>query len=120
MMQGSAHDGSEGGRTVTVNEDDDGGRVLVSVGDVLIVRLGARLGTGYSWQIVGQNTRLRLLSQTTEPAADQTESGLEHQVFRFKAQTRGDQKLQLRYARPWQKSAPPMKTFHLTVSIRRK
>ena len=117
-----AHSQEEGeaGRVVDISERDEGRRISLAVGDVLAVRLEARLGTGYSWQVIGLTPRLKLLGQTVEPATDQSESGQQSQVFRFRAQSRGLYRLQLRYVRPWQRSAPPAKTFSITVSVRRK
>jgi predicted secreted protein len=103
-------------RTIVVGDEDDGREVSLRRGDTLVVRLGARLGTGYGWRVVRDGgRRLRPLGEAIEPGGE-GEGGVEFQVFRFKALSRGAAAVVLHYKRPWEKGHA--KTFTLRVRVR--
>lgn len=108
--------------TVTVTEKDDTGHVEISKDAFLEVKMDCIPGTGYSWQIVRNDSGL--LKQEGEPVFERQEpegdkvGGIESQIFRFKAISRGRNTLELHYARTWEKRVAPQKTYRITVDIR--
>lgn len=102
--------------TIVVGEEDDGREVSLRRGDTLVVRLEARLGTGYGWRVVRADARrLRPLGDSIEPGRA-GEGEAEFQVFRFKARTRGAAAVVLHYKRPWEKEHA--KAFTVRVRVR--
>ena len=88
-------------------------------GDTLVIRLEAKLSTGYGWQVAKNDTmKLKVLGEPiVEPNKAEVEGGTEHQVFRFEALSSGSGTIELQYLRPWEKETPPLKTYLLTVKI---
>lgn len=107
-------------KTVTLTEQDDGGQVCLSTGDRLVVRLKAQFGTGYSWQLVKNDSgQLRPLGKPEVQTQERDAPGAaEYQIFRFEALAAGTSVLELHYVRPWEKDASPQKTFRVEVQIR--
>jgi predicted secreted protein len=102
--------------TITVTEEDS--EVELYCGDMLIVRLAVRPGTGYSWQIVENDPEL--LSPQGEPEFESESGepgGTEYQVFRFRAEEEGDVLLELHYVRSWEEEEEPEKIYSLEVKI---
>lgn len=112
--------GGEGGKTVTLTDEANGGSVQLAPGDVLVVRLEARLGTGYGWSVAKcDSQQLRSHGdpeQETPPRGEP--NAKEYQVFRFSALAAGKAPLELHYARPWEKGVAPLKTFHVEVEVK--
>ncbi|MGB8509740.1 MAG: protease inhibitor I42 family protein [Pyrinomonadaceae bacterium] len=115
----AALSGAYAGDKVTVTEKEAGGKVCLSKGDVLAVRLEAQLGTGYGWQVVKyRSQQLELLGEPEQETPDKGAPGaIEHQIFRFKAQSSGSTALELQYVRPWEKNAKPLKTYRVEVVV---
>jgi len=108
-------------KTVRVTTQQNGITVTLKKGDLLEVTLPATLGTGYSWQVTQAGGALLSLREKSEGKKRDGEGpktgGAEDQVFQFDAKATGTAKLELQYSRPWEKQAPPAKTFSLTVTI---
>jgi inhibitor of cysteine peptidase len=105
--------------TVTVTDKDNGREVSIAKGGTLILRLEARPGTGYAWQIV-QNDSNYLKAQgesVFEHSKGEQAGDTEQQVFRFTAQTSGSSVLKLHYMRSWEKGVEPAKTYSIKVQI---
>jgi predicted secreted protein len=100
-----------------VTEADSGNQVALVIGDQLSVRLNAQLGTGYSWQVVPDSTKLLALEDNSVAGSATTPGGQDIQILRFKAQAAGSGHLSLDYRQPWQKDVPAAKQFVLTVSV---
>ncbi len=105
---------------VTVTEKEEGQTVALGRKDTLVIRLKSQLGTGYGWQVVRHDNRLlRLLGR---PEQENSQGGLpggeEHQIFRFKALRSGTTLIELRYVRPWERNARPLRYFRLRIRIR--
>ena len=105
---------------ITLTEKDNGGRVQVSLGSTITIRLEAIPGTGYSWYIKENNEKV--LSPLGEPEFEESTDkkrlgGIEHQIFRFKAVSHGANVLTLHYIRKWEKEKPPEKVYHITIEI---
>ncbi|MEW6211958.1 MAG: protease inhibitor I42 family protein [Acidobacteriota bacterium] len=106
--------------TLTVTDKDNGKKISLAKGNTLIVRLEARPGTGYGWR-VAKNDAEKLKPEgepTEESPGKEVIDGTEYQIFRFKAVSRGTVFLELHYVRPWEKDAPPEKTWSMEAQIR--
>ncbi|MCM2407616.1 MULTISPECIES: protease inhibitor I42 family protein [Anabaena] len=104
----------------TVNDTNNNGQIILEKDSVLIVKLLATPGTGYSWQMIKNDPdKLKPLGDSVlEPLTDQAPGASENQVFRFSAQSSGSTVLELHYLRPWEKNIPPLKTYQINVQIR--
>ncbi len=107
-------------QTVDISDPQDGGKLMVFVGDTVEVRLHSTPGTGYSWQVIQVDKNV--LSQRKAPVfvpPPQNFPGAQgHLVFDFLAATPGVSTLQLAYARPWEKGTAPARTFTIDVTVR--
>jgi predicted secreted protein len=81
-------------RVFTLSEKDNGRKIRLRKSDILVLKLQAQFGTGYSWQVAASN-----------------------KIFRFKAKQAGQVELELRYVRVWEKEAQALKTFRLKLQI---
>lgn len=105
---------------IILNDTACGTRQVVTVGEVLEVRLPANPTTGYRWQV----TTAALLLQQQGGAVYQSETqrsgagGLTS--FIFSATTPGNGLLELAYQRPWEENTQPLKTcsFQLSAKVR--
>lgn len=105
---------------VTINEN--GKQLDLQKGQLLEVVLPVSLGTGFSWRV--STIPDALLRTKGQPEIQKSETdgpktgGTDLQVFRFEAGDAGTAKLELQYARPWEKDKPPAKTYSLTIKVR--
>jgi predicted secreted protein len=105
-------------RIITLTEADNNREIKLKKSDILVLKLKAQFGTGYSWQFAaGDDKLLKLVNQTVEVPDKSGESGYETQVFRFKAKQAGKFELELRYVRVWEKEVEPLKKFRLKIQI---
>jgi predicted secreted protein len=110
---------SEGAMSsMTISEQDQGSELRVHVGDELTLRLSAIPGTGYSWNVSGEDRGV--LVEIGEPTFERTSDvprlgAPEQQVFRFRVGSAGVRQLRLEYRRPWDKLGMAAKTFSMTV-----
>ena len=108
-------------KTIRVTIQQNGTTIAIEKGDLLEVRLPATLGTGYSWHVIQAGGPLLSLHEKSEGKKRDGEApkagGAEDQVFQFDAKSKGTAKLELQYARSWEKQTPPAKTFSLTVTV---
>jgi inhibitor of cysteine peptidase len=110
---------------ITVSAKENEGQVEVALGGVLIVKLVANPGTGYSWQIVkNDDALLKLMGESIfEPISENKEKKLgapAYQTFRFSAKSTGTDLIEMHYIRNWEKNQKPLKKFSITVHVRRK
>ena len=105
-------------RTLVLSEADDGSRIYVAKGDVLTVRLSSNVTTGYGW-FVAQAAAGVLQSPDPPayqpPAASQPGAG-GAQTFTIPVIASGAGWLQLVYRRPFEKDAPPARTWSVFVA----
>jgi inhibitor of cysteine peptidase len=116
---GRADDPQEKGKTVTVTEMDKDAKVKLAKGDTLVLKLGMRSGTGFTWAVgKGDDARLKPLGKpTTEKPKKPLPGGPVIQVFRFEAVAAGDARLEMWYKRPFEKDKEPAKKFTVAVTI---
>jgi len=109
--------------SLTITEKDENSKVKIELGRILTLKLEAIPGTGYAWHVVQNNPDLlkSLGKSMFEPIDDDTKKEMlgskERQVFRFRAQSRGSNILELHYIRQWEKKVKPLKKFSITVLI---
>lgn len=109
---------------VVIGEPADGKTVAVARGKVLVVRLPAIPGTGYTWtpsvdapgvlEQLGPSTYERVAEGDAEGRVGQPEL----QVFWFRANAPGAARLELAYARVWEEGVEPLRRFRVTVTVR--
>jgi inhibitor of cysteine peptidase len=110
---------ADSSQVVTVTEADNGNSVELTPGDTLVIALETNPGTGYVWQVESVDTsKLRPSGQGVFHPGRQMPGAPGRQTFLFTAQKPGTAILKLVYVRPWEKSAPPGKTYELTVAIK--
>jgi C1A family cysteine protease len=118
---------------ITLGAEDDGRRVQLQEGEVLVISLEANPSTGYDWAVDRGPLAAQeqvLLVQTAEefqvreagpsPGAGASEElpllgAPETQVLRFQAAQAGETTLRLVYSRPWEQDLPPLHEFSLDV-----
>jgi len=111
--------GLAGASVVFISLDDNGREFTLDRGDALEISLPATSGTGYTWQ--AQPVAGAIVKQVGEPAfaLDSAMPGASgHQVFHFSIDASGTGALDIRYLRPWEKSAKPAKVFKIMLIVR--
>lgn len=103
--------------SVVVTEAQNGQNVQIGTNDVLIVRLQAQAGTGYSWAVTTVPSFLRLSQEDSEPTGRTIPGGTEVQLFTFKPISSGNALLSFTYRRPWETGQPPARTYNVKVSV---
>jgi predicted secreted protein len=107
-------------RQLTVTGSDEDTEVRMHVGDMLIVRLTAVPGTGYSWHVSGGAGGV--VTQVGQPGFESSGEpelgGEEQQVYRFHVLSSGVQHLAFRYGRPWEKTKTATKSFSITINAK--
>lgn len=103
---------------MTVTTEDDGREVTIPVGRLVIVRLEAKPGTGYGWQLVRDGSpQLHMETPPVfEPRSKLEAGGDEDEVFQFRVQMPGTVDLEFHYRRPWDKQSPAAKTFRVRIT----
>jgi inhibitor of cysteine peptidase len=104
-------------KEINVLASDNGSKVELATGQILVITLESNPTTGYSWQVVDSGGAM--LQQVGEaefqPQSDlMGASGVE--VLRFEAITTGQAKIELAYQRPWEKDVAPLETFSIQVT----
>jgi inhibitor of cysteine peptidase len=106
--------------TVTVTNADNGRKLTLVRGDILVVALPSTPGTGFGWKVA--HIDRDVLRQSGKPALVQRSRPMPGapatQVFRFDAARRGSTRLDLVYMRPWERGVPPARAFRLLVRVR--
>jgi predicted secreted protein len=103
-------------QTHIMAEADDGKAVHLARGDVLLVRLSVRSGTGYEWTVVSSPSSLRV-DGPTENNGQAPFGAEEPQQFRFEARAAGSGAIVLELRRPWEKGAPALRTVRFTLTV---
>jgi inhibitor of cysteine peptidase len=110
-------------KDIHVASRDNGGRIKIKPGQVLVATLESNPSTGYQWEVVAVDTAA--LQQIGEaeflPAVSTGKQivgagGMER--FRFKALKKAESSLKLVYRRPWEKGEEPAKIFLIQIIVR--
>ena len=103
---------------IFISADDNGHEFTFVRGDALEISLPATSGTGYTWQaepVAGGSVKQMGEPEFKRDSAMPGASGL--QVFHFAVGASGSGTLELRYLRPWEKSAPAARIFKIKFTI---
>ena len=74
--------------TITVTKEQGGREIALKVGNILLIELPGKGGTGYSWLVEATGAPyLKLMDQTTRQLKEGRLGGPVMQVWRFKAAT---------------------------------
>jgi inhibitor of cysteine peptidase len=105
-------------RGVLLEEPDSGSIIYLLQGDALSVRLPANPTTGYTWSIAANAPSVLQSAgdpRYEPPAASRPGAG-GFQSFEFRVAGGGAALLQLVYRRPFEKDAPPARTWSVFVA----
>jgi inhibitor of cysteine peptidase len=107
---------------VVLDREDMGQKVVLLVGQNLVITLDANPSTGYRWDVT--DAASQVLAQAGEP---EFQSGAEGQadvvgasgvqILRFEAKERGTTTLTLVYHRPWETDVEPLETLTAEVEV---
>jgi predicted secreted protein len=102
-----------------LTQADNGHEADLHVGDILDVILPGNPSTGFQWQIDAGDNKILPQSAASEfePATNALGSGGQV-TMHFKAVAAGRTGLKLTYRRPFEKDAPPARTFQVTVNVK--
>ena len=104
---------------IQVKAEDNGHRIELSQGQILVVSLEARPSTGYSWNVEEFTPQVLSEEGETEFKSDShLIGGPATQIMHFKAVGVGQTTLKLAYRRPWEEDVQPLKIFSLRVIVR--
>ena len=110
--------------TVTVTKEQAGREITLKVGDILLIELPGKGGTGYSWLVEETFAPyLKLLDHTTrqlqedQPGGPVRVGGPVMQVWRFKAAQPGACEIKIAYYRPWEGVGKAVDHFRLKLRI---
>ena len=104
--------------TITVTKEQAGREIALKVGDILLIELPGKAGTGYSWS--AEETfapYLRLLDQTTRQLREGRPGGPVMQVWRFKAAQPGTCEIKMALYRPWEGVGKAVDHFRIKLRI---
>ena len=101
-------------KTVTVTDADNGGQVMVALGDTLVVRLANSAGTGYRWDI-GYNNGFLLQSLGSSNTPATMPGGRQYQSLRFKVVGVGNGNLTLYRHRSANEGAHAGDNFNISL-----
>lgn len=110
--------------TITVTKEQGGREIALKVGDILLIELPAKGGTGYSWAAEATFPPcLKLLDQSTRQLTEGRQGGPVRvggpvmQVWRFKAGQPGTCEINMAYFRPWEGVGKAVDHFRLKLHI---
>ena len=108
---------------IKLDANDNGRRIELEKGQVLVITLESNPTTGYRWEVVEfEEPILQQMGEAEFKQSDPREppppgtGGWE--TFRFEATSAGQMTLKLVYHRPWEEGEEPLETFSLQVVIR--
>jgi len=102
-----------------ITQADDGRQIELQAGDTLEITLPVNPTTGFKWEVSDiDSTILRLAGEPTfEQSSNAVGSGGQV-TLRFEAVRPGQTELKLILHRPFEKDAPPIQTFEVTVIVK--
>ena len=109
-------------KTQILTEKENGGKIKLAKGELLIIKLEGVPTGGYLWNIA-KNKAEQLAPQgkpEITPVKKKTIGGKAVTTYRFKAEAEGISDLELHYKRPFgkEKDKEPAKTFKIIVEIK--
>jgi inhibitor of cysteine peptidase len=101
---------------IVVTQKDLGSIIETYRGDVIELRLGENLTTGYRWEVKTEGSVVELIGSTYVEAPGKALGRGGTRVLRFVAKSPGSQEIRLRLRRPW--DPPDGALEHLDMKIR--
>ena len=106
-------------KNVEVNQEMNGGSVILEQGQTLVLKLASNPTTGYDWEIVDLNSAILEQVGEVDYKSDSALIGSGGvNTYTFKAVGSGNIQLSLVYHRSWEKEIPPIETFELDVTVK--
>ena len=107
-----------GPQEIQITERENG-RAVDLKGEVLVLSLKSNPSTGYGWQVRGLDSRILRRVDDAEwlPDVPGKLGAPGTQVLRFAGIGKGQARLDLVYARPWETTAAPAQSFSLEVRV---
>jgi predicted secreted protein len=111
--------------SMVVTEKDSGGKVQLTPGGILTLKLKSVPGTGFAWHIARNEPHFLepcggfYFEPMEEDTTHEPLGAAQYQVFQFKAQKKGKAILELLYSREWEKKEGPQGRFIITVLIKK-
>jgi predicted secreted protein len=91
--------------------------VKVKLDETFDVVLPETRTAGYRWTLKANPESVCTLLEDAAQAKPAGVGGSGKRTWRFRAATPGECEIELRYARPWESSSGPAKTFRLKVQV---
>jgi predicted secreted protein len=101
-----------------LTEADANHKVVLGIGQDLMVKLESNRSTGYSWSLTeSENPILTSLRKPTYKISGALPGAGGFETWTLRATKIGRETLKFEYRRPWEKKIPPAKTvlFHIAV-----
>ena len=104
--------------TITVTKEQGGREIAIKVGNILLIELPGKAGTGYSWVVEETGAPyLKLMSEATQKVGETRPGSPVMQVWRFKAAQPGACEIKMAYYRPWEGVGKAVDHFSLKLHI---
>jgi predicted secreted protein len=104
--------------TITVTKEQGGREIALKVGNILLIELPGKGGTGFSWVVEATGAPyLKLMSEATQKVGEPRPGGPVMQVWRFKAAQPGTTELKMAYYRPWEGVGKAVDHFRVKLHI---
>jgi len=104
---------------VQLTQKDSGATQQLAIGQELRISLDANPTTGYQWAIDGTlPAQLQQVGQAKYTAGSTAMGAGGVEVWTFTGKSSGEGVLKLKYARSFEPTAPPARTFTVAVSVK--
>jgi len=102
-----------------LTENDSGKTVEIRVDDELEVILPGNPTTGYVWEVSSLDSSILRLNKSEFLASDKAIGSGGMEIIKFHAFASGTSEVRLIFHRPFEQNIPPLKTFEVTVIIKK-
>jgi len=107
------------GESMKLSENDSGKTVEIGVGEELEVILPGMPTTGYIWEVSSLNSNVLRPGKADFFANDKAIGAGGMEIIKFHAIAAGESKVKLIFHRSFEPNMPPLKTFEVTVIIKK-
>ena len=104
---------------IKLDASDNGSKVEMKAGQVLVISLESNPTTGYAWEAVGFEEGV--LTQAGDPEFKSDSDALGSggvQTFRFNATKAGEMEIKLLHHRSWEEGVEPLDTLRVQVVVK--
>jgi len=107
------------GESMKLSENDSGKTVEIGVGEELEVILPGKPTTGYLWEVSSLDSNVLRPGKADFFANDKAIGAGGMEIIKFHAIAAGESKVKLIFHRSFEPNMPPLKTFEVTVIIKK-